>query len=150
MCREIFWKRIVPLFFSFFLGFIVVAFVALQEIPSIEVKEIEIIPEVIELDNETRSSNLRSEKRNCIPADPHLKYIKLDSGDMKPEAENSAQTKKSKNERVKVEELPLAIPESLRESIEEIEKQIRESSKDYITTHNLLYTEYCFESNGRR
>lgn len=139
MCREIVWKRIVPFFLSFFLGFIVVTFLALQEIPSVEVEEeITSILEVIESDNETKGSNLRSEKLNCVPTDPNLKYTKLNSHVIKPEKkENSTQTKVSK-------------PETLQESIEEIEKQIRETSDDYKINHNLLYKEYCFESNGRK
>lgn len=148
---DVFWKRIVTLCLTFWLGIFVQNFFALKDLPEIEVFDLSVIKEEIVPENKKNEINLNSKQRHCEPADKNLKYQLLNDEDVlypvavAKERENGSHNRK-RTKPIEIEKKQ----ERTGKPIQEIEKQLYELSKNQIQIQNLLHKENCYESDGRK
>lgn len=145
MCCEGFWKRIVTLCLTFWLGVFISDFFALKELPSIDAFDIsqkKIVPRNIITDIDSVSG-----KKVCAPVDANLKYDDLSREAALIPVPN---IKVNKNNPQTSEKSVVTKLEKKRKQIEELEKQLYRLSENRFQYQILLHKENCYESNGRK
>lgn len=148
---DFFWKRIVTLCLTFWLGVFVSDLFVSKDLPPIVVFDATSEEKVIS-GNKEPTRNLMSKKRICVPADVNLKYRFLNGIEKSSAPAGKLKEKTGENKNITQEnnELRPIKSDKKQKIIEELEKQLYKSSEDRALYQNLLHKEKCYESNGRK
>lgn len=142
MCCRSFWKRTVPFVLAFWLGLFAAGFFSFDEFP-LKMLEKKVAPPVF---NELESVPVQPARktRDCIPADPDLKYRPITEKRSDENSGNggtdSVEPIKPPDKKAKAEEDKLR--EEIRKYSEDFEKKYPES---YSVQQNLIYLEKCLD-----
>ena len=137
---EIFWKRIVTLCLTFWLGVFVQSFFALKDLP-----EIEVVPAT-----ENVSLLLNSKQIRCVSADETLRYeylVNLNGEGLISVEEKEKETADLKSKEKKVTPIK---PQKNQKNDPEIKPQLYKPSEHQAEYRILLHKENCYKLNEQK